>query len=163
MADVPTIEMSATVGETRKLSVAQMLVYELRVRDAMSSPPVTAAPADSLRTIQLLMKARIKAGDFDSAGRVSQRLRQILRQRSIDADQQRRAAVVAYEAETNIIIHSIGGNLKATVAADKANIEAVDEGPGIEQLDLAMQESWSTAGPPGANLNSRLQRVKSPG
>jgi hypothetical protein len=46
MAGTPTIETNLTAGETRKLSVAQMLVYELRVRDAMSSPAITAAPTD---------------------------------------------------------------------------------------------------------------------
>jgi CBS domain-containing protein len=95
----------------------------------------------------VVVRARIKAGDYDEAGKVSQRMRQILRERGIDPDIQRRAAVVAYEAETNIIIHSIGGNLSAAISPEKVVIEAVDEGPGIENVDLAMQEGWSTAGP----------------
>jgi len=266
-------EINLTVGETPKISVAQELVYELRVRDAMTQPVVTAGPDSSLRMIQHLMKthrisgvpivengvlmglvslediinaldqghineladrwmtrdfitlrdhfslmravaefdrhgfgrfpvldsggklvgvitqgditaclmhhldkraeeatareaallagqppdakgkksvvvrACIKAGDYDEAGKVSQRMRQILRERGIDPDIQRRAAIVAYEAETNIIIHSIGGNLSAAISPEKVVIEAVDKGPGIENIELAMREGWSTAGP----------------
>lgn len=256
---------------SRKVTVAQVLVYELRVRDAMSAPPITAAPTDSLRTIQHLMKqhrfsgvpitpngrlvglvsiediisaldhgyindpaekhmsthlvtvrdhysllravaefdrhgfgrfpvidtsdrlvgmltrgdvttclmhhlekraedalaheaallaaqtadaaahrfvlrAPVKTGDYDSAGRISQRMRQVLRERAIDPDIRRRAAVVAYEAETNIIIHSLGGEVVVTIDPDRVVIEATDVGPGIESVEQALQEGWSTAG-----------------
>jgi len=259
-------------GEKRRISVAQVLVYELRVRDAMTKSPITAGPADTLRSIQHLMKThrfsgvpitrdgtllgivtiediinaldkghinepaecwmardpvtlrdhyslvravaefdrygfgrfpvldgmeklvgiitrgditdclvhhlerraeeavaheaalvaervadekarrvvvrtQIKSGDFDSAGKVSQRMRQVLRERGIDPDARRRAAIIAYEAETNIIIHTIGGQITATILPDKVVIDAADEGPGIENIDLALREGWSTAGP----------------
>ncbi len=49
-------------GEPPKVSFAQILVYELRVRDAMTSTPITAAATDSLRTIQHLMKAHRISG-----------------------------------------------------------------------------------------------------
>jgi len=98
-------------------------------------------------TKSVVVRVPVKSGDFDSAGKVSQRMRHILRMRGIDPDIQRRAAVVAYEAETNIIIHSIGGELSVAISPDKVIIEAVDRGPGIENVDLALQEGWSTAGP----------------
>lgn len=257
--------------DARKVGVAQVLVYELRVRDAMTKPPVTAAPSDSLRAIQHLMKqhrfsgvpitehgallgivsiediiqaldaghidaparlhmarnpvslrdhfslvravaefdrhgfgrfpvldagnrlvgiitrgditnclmhhlekraeqalaheaalraatvadeqaqrvvirAQVRTGDYDSAGKLSQRMRTVLRERAIDPEIRRRAAVVAYEAETNIIIHSLGGEITATIDPDKVVIEASDVGPGIENIEQAMQEGWSTAG-----------------
>jgi len=273
MSEGPSTETGMTAGKPLKVSVAQVLIYELRVRDAMTRPPVTAGPGDSLRTLQHLMKshrisgvpilqdgvpvglvsiediinaldqghvnepaarwmtrnlvtlrdhfslvravaefdrhgfgrfpvlnsagelvgvitrgditsclmqhlekraeevaareaaqttgqandselaepvvlrAEVKAGDYDSAGKVSQRMRQILRMRGVDPDIQRRAAIVAYEAETNIIIHSIGGDLSVAVTPGKVVIEATDRGPGIENIELAMQEGWSTAGP----------------
>ena len=273
MPDEPATETNLMADEPLRVSVAQVLIYELRVRDAMTHPAVTAGPGDTLRTIQHLMKthrisgvpiaengvlvgvvslediinaldqghindpaerwmtkdlvtlrehfslvravaefdrrgfgrfpvlnsngelvgiitqgdvtaclmhhlekrteeatareaallagqtrnvkgtksvivrARVKAGDFDKAGKMSQRMRQILRERGIDPDIQRRAAIVAYEAETNLIIHSIGGDLSVFIAPEKVIIEAVDHGPGIEKMDLAMQEGWSTAGP----------------
>ncbi len=270
----PTSSLLAGSGTTekRRISVAQVLVYELRVRDAMTKEPVTAGPTDTMRTIQHLMKThrfsgvpitqngcllgivtiediinaldkghinepterwmardpvtlrdhyslvravaefdrygfgrfpvvdgsdklvgiitrgditdclvhhlerraeeavaheavlmaeraadekarrvvvrtQIKSGDFDSAGKVSQRMRQVLRERGIDPDVRRRAAIIAYEAETNIIIHTIGGQITATILPDKVVIDAIDEGPGIENVDLALREGWSTAGP----------------
>jgi CBS domain-containing protein/anti-sigma regulatory factor (Ser/Thr protein kinase) len=271
MSTTPTVEQPLAVGDARKISVAQVLVYELRVRDAMSKPPVTAAPSDSLRSIQLLMKthrfsgvpitqngsllgvvsiediiraldkghindpaekwmsraivtlrdhfslvravaefdrhgfgrfpvldtsdrlvgiitrgditsclmhhlerraeealaheavlraahvadeeaqrvvirAHVRTGDYDGAGKISQRMRQVLRDRAIDPEIRRRAAVVAYEAETNIIIHSLGGEITVTIHPDKVVIEAVDAGPGIDNIEQAMQEGWSTAG-----------------
>lgn len=96
---------------------------------------------------RVVMRAQIHSGDFDNAGRVSQMMRQLLREKGIDPEVTRRAAIVAYEAETNIIIHSIGGELRVIVDPYQVLIDAVDQGPGIEKVELAMQEGWSTAGP----------------
>ncbi|MGA3144684.1 MAG: CBS domain-containing protein [Verrucomicrobiota bacterium] len=273
MSEGPSNETGMTAGKPLKVSVAQVLIYELRVRDAMTQPPVTGAPDDSLRTIQHLMKTHrisgvpilqngvpvglvsiediinaldqghvndpaerwmtrkivalrdhfslvraveefdrhgfgrfpvlnsrgelvgvltrgditaclmqqlekraeeaaareaalfsgqtsdleqtksvvvqteVKSGDYDSAGKISQHMRQILRARGVDPDIQRRAAIIAYEAEMNMIIHSIGGDLSVVISPGMVVIEAVDRGPGIENVELAMQEGWSTAGP----------------
>jgi anti-sigma regulatory factor (Ser/Thr protein kinase) len=94
----------------------------------------------------MVLKAHVKSGDFDNAGKVSQRLRQILRTRGVDPDARRRAAIVIYEAETNIIIHTLGGEILVRILPEKVDIEAVDIGPGIESVEQAMQEGWSTAG-----------------
>jgi CBS domain-containing protein/anti-sigma regulatory factor (Ser/Thr protein kinase) len=266
------IEKTTSMGGERKISLAQMLVFELRVRDAMTSPPITATPTDTLRSIQHLMKthrmsgvpiladdvlvgivsiediisaldggytndsveqwmsrkivtlfehfslvravaefdrhgygrfpvldannrlvgiitrgditsclmhhlerraeevaakeaalvaaraadekaqrvvfhADVKSGDFETAGRISQRMREVLRARGIAPDVLRRAAIIAYEAETNIIIHSLGGRISVAIDSMKVRVKAADNGPGIENIDLAMQEGWSTAGP----------------
>lgn len=106
-----------------------------------------APPAPDEAAHRLVLNAEVRAGDYDSAGKLSQRLREILRARGVDPNIRRRATIIAYEAETNIIIHSIGGHLTATITPDRVTLEAVDSGPGIENLDLAMQEGWSTAGP----------------
>ena len=58
----PPLDQAAGDGDTRQVSVAQILFYELRVRDAMSKPPVTAGPTDTLRVIQHLMKAHRFSG-----------------------------------------------------------------------------------------------------
>jgi CBS domain-containing protein/anti-sigma regulatory factor (Ser/Thr protein kinase) len=273
MSEGPSTETGMTAGKPLKVSVAQVLIYELRVRDAMTRPPVTGGPGDSLRTIQHLMKTHrisgvpilqdgvpvglvsiediinaldqghvndpaerwmtrnivtlrdhfslvravaefdrhgfgrfpvlnssgtlvgiitrgditaclmqklekraeeaaareaalfssqtgdlerdkpmvlqteVKSGDYESAGKISQRMRQILRGRGVDPVIRRRAAIIAYEAEMNMIIHSIGGDLSVAISPGKVVIEAVDRGPGIENVELAMQEGWSTAGP----------------
>ena len=271
-APVSTVENAPNTAEKRQVSFAQVLVYELRVRDAMTSPPITATATDTLRSIQHLMKAHrvsgvpilandvlvgivsiediinaldeghindpveqwmsrkivtlrdhfslvravaefdrhgygrfpvldannrlvgvitrgditvclmhqlerraeevvakeaalvatraadekahrivintdVKSGDFESAGKLSQRIREVLRARGIAPEILRRAAIIAYEAETNIIIHSLGGRITTAIDAIKVRIRAVDRGPGIENVDLAMQEGWSTAGP----------------
>ncbi len=57
----------------------------------------------------------------------------------------RRAAVVAYEAEMNAMIHAGGGTIRMTVAPDHLEILASDQGPGIPDVALAMQEGYSTA------------------
>jgi len=55
-------EKAPNLGDKRQVSFAQVLVFELRVRDAMTSPPITATAADSLRSIQHLMKAHRISG-----------------------------------------------------------------------------------------------------
>jgi anti-sigma regulatory factor (Ser/Thr protein kinase) len=57
----------------------------------------------------------------------------------------RRAAIAAYEAEMNIVIHSFGGELRARITPAAVTITAVDTGPGIPDVELAMQEGYSTA------------------
>jgi CBS domain-containing protein/anti-sigma regulatory factor (Ser/Thr protein kinase) len=274
-AGTPNPEAATTpapASEKRQASIAQVLVFELRVSDAMTSPPITASPKDTLRSVQHLMKAHrisgvpilandvlvgivsiediinaldgghinelvekwmsrkivtlrdhfslvravaefdrhgygrfpvldannrlvgvitrgditiclmhhlerraeeaaikdaalvaaraadekarrvvintnVKSGDFESAGKLSQRIREVLRARGVAPDILRRAAIIAYEAETNIIIHSLGGRITTAIDAVKIRIRAVDGGPGIENIDQAMQEGWSTAGP----------------
>jgi anti-sigma regulatory factor (Ser/Thr protein kinase) len=108
---------------------------------ALRAARIADAAAD-----RVVVRAHVRTGDYDSAGKLSQRMRQVLRDRGIAPEIRRRAAVVAYEAETNIIIHSLGGEITATIDPDKVCIDAVDIGPGIENVDQAMQEGWSTAG-----------------
>ena len=62
MSEGSPTETGMTAGKPLKVSVAQVLIYELRVRDAMTRPPVTGAPGDSLRTIQHLMKSHRISG-----------------------------------------------------------------------------------------------------
>ncbi len=138
------------VGIITRGDISNALVHHLeeRAEQAVAHEAVLVAErqADE-KAHRIVLRAPIKSGDFDSAGKVSQRMRETLRQRGIDPEARRRAAIVAYEAETNIIIHSIGGELRAVIEPDRVTIDAVDRGPGIEDVNLAMQEGWSTAGP----------------
>jgi anti-sigma regulatory factor (Ser/Thr protein kinase) len=120
---------------------------ERRAEEALAHEAAlrAARPADDAAD-RVVVRAHVRTGDYDSAGKVSQRMRQVLRERGIAPEIRRRAAVVAYEAETNIIIHSLGGEIIVTIDPDKIVIEAIDVGPGIENVDQAMQEGWSTAG-----------------
>jgi anti-sigma regulatory factor (Ser/Thr protein kinase)/CBS domain-containing protein len=121
---------------------------ERRAEEAIAKETSLAAMhAEDEKAQRVVINTDVKSGDFDSAGKLSQHMREVLRNRGIDPDARRRAAIIAYEAETNIIIHSVGGRITASIEPQKVCIEAVDRGPGIQDIDLAMQEGWSTAGP----------------
>ena len=128
------------------MGIRPHVIYGPERDQGLTAAPSLAARAGDELASRIVIRAPVRTGDYDSAGKVSQRMRQILRDRGIDPEIRRRAAVVAYEAETNIIIHSLGGEIIATIDPEKVVIEAVDSGPGIENVEQAMQEGWSTAG-----------------
>jgi serine/threonine-protein kinase RsbT len=88
---------------------------------------------------------QLKGSDFESAGEASSRLKAVLQQIGVKADIVRRIAVSTYEAELNVIIHAYHGTLSAAVYPDRTEINVADTGPGIADIDLAMQEGYSTA------------------
>lgn len=138
------------VGILTRGDITTCLMHHLerRAEEAIAKEAaILAAQAADVKARRIVINVDVKSGDFESAGRLSQRMRETLRIRGIAPDVRRRAAIIAYEAETNIIIHSLGGRITATIDSRKVHIQAVDNGPGIENVKLAMQEGWSTAGP----------------
>ncbi|HHV61260.1 MAG TPA: anti-sigma regulatory factor [Firmicutes bacterium] len=93
----------------------------------------------------LEMSYDITGGDFAAAGEAATKIKRALKQIGVDAQTTRRAAIIAYEAEMNIIIHAYRGTLQARVSPEGIEILAEDEGPGIPDIELAMQEGYSTA------------------
>ncbi|MDI7246295.1 MAG: anti-sigma regulatory factor [Bacillota bacterium] len=91
------------------------------------------------------LECRVTGGDFQAAGEAAAKLKRTLRQVGIDAETGRRAAIVAYEAEMNIVIHALRGVLSVEISPECIEILANDEGPGIPDIPLAMQEGYSTA------------------
>jgi len=87
----------------------------------------------------------IEAGNFTSAGEASSQIKNVLKQLGVDPNVVRRVTIAAYEAEMNLVIHSVGGELKLKVTSNSIIITAQDRGPGIPDIDLAMQEGYSTA------------------
>ncbi|MDR0640905.1 MAG: CBS domain-containing protein [Treponema sp.] len=83
--------------------------------------------------------------DFELAGRASTEIKKALKQRSIDPKIIRRVAIASYELEINQVVHSSGGSIRCTIQPDKVIIVAADTGPGIADVNLALQEGWSTA------------------
>lgn len=57
----------------------------------------------------------------------------------------RRAAIITYEAEMNLVIHGGGGRIIANISEDSVEIKTVDHGPGIPNVELAIQEGFTTA------------------
>ena len=95
---------------------------------------------------------QMKAGDFTAAGEASTGIKKQLRQLGIPSAVLRRIAVAAYEAELNLVIHSLGGEITADVDAEKIVLRTVDCGPGIPDISLAMKEGYSTAGDEARSL-----------
>ena len=83
--------------------------------------------------------------DFSRAGEASSSMKKILNHIGIYPSIVRKAAIVTYEAEMNIVIHSFGGKILVSVSPQLIEIVAIDTGPGIDNIDLAMQEGYSTA------------------
>ena len=93
----------------------------------------------------VLLEFEVKPLDFLAAGEAAEHVKETLKTLGLPSDICRRAAVVAYEAEMNLVIHGGGGRMVLRVEEDRITIIAVDKGPGIPDLSLAMQEGYSTA------------------
>ncbi len=87
----------------------------------------------------------IVGGDFSKAGEASTELKRILHEMGIDDALVRRVAIATFEAEMNIIIYATAGILRYSVTPSEIRVIAEDMGPGIEDIELAMQEGYSTA------------------
>ncbi|MDL2289290.1 ATP-binding protein [Clostridia bacterium OttesenSCG-928-F22] len=87
----------------------------------------------------------VKANDFVSAGEASSQIKKTLKQLGVTGDVLRRIAVASYEAEINLVIHTLGGQLHFEVSPPYVTIISKDVGPGIADVSLAMQEGYSTA------------------
>lgn len=83
--------------------------------------------------------------DFTSAGQASVQIKKNLRQLGIDPEIIRRVSIAMYEGEINMVIHAHGGAADVTVSPEAVEIVLSDTGPGIADIDLAMQEGFSTA------------------
>ncbi|SHJ59288.1 Anti-sigma regulatory factor (Ser/Thr protein kinase) [Dethiosulfatibacter aminovorans DSM 17477] len=83
--------------------------------------------------------------DFDLAGKASSAIKRVLKNLGISPQLVRRVAIISYEAEINIIIHSHGGKIILEIYDDRIRIKAQDRGPGIEDIELALSEGFSTA------------------
>lgn len=83
--------------------------------------------------------------NFSSAGEASVLVKKKLRQLGIPADIIRRVSIAMYEGEINMVIHARGGSADVTVTNDEIIIVLADTGDGIPDVELAMQEGYSTA------------------
>lgn len=87
----------------------------------------------------------IEKGDFVRAGKASSDVKKILKQLDIDPNIIKRIVVALFEAEINVVAHAEKGTVYANIDKEKIRITIKDEGPGIPNVDLAMQEGFSTA------------------
>jgi len=87
----------------------------------------------------------ILGGDFNNAGKASSRIKETLKKIGVNSSVIRRVAIACYEAEMNIVVFARRGALKFSVTPNQIDILIEDEGQGIEDIGLAMQEGYSTA------------------
>ena len=87
----------------------------------------------------------IKARDFIRAGEASINVQNLLKSMNFNSQLIRRIAICGYESEMNVVMHGGDGSLSIEVDTDKLVLEVVDDGPGIEDIELAMQAGYSTA------------------
>lgn len=89
----------------------------------------------------------IKGNDFQNAGKVSTGIKTLLKQLGIKPEIIRKVAIACYEAEMNIVMYAKTGTMKLDIDTEKIKITVLDQGPGIQDIELAMTEGFSTATP----------------
>ena len=93
----------------------------------------------------LVFQYDVKGQDFNKAGMGSSRLKRTLKRLGIRPDIVRRVAIASYEAEMNLVVFTQGGRIWARVKPNRILVEIEDDGPGIEDVDKALQPGYSTA------------------
>lgn len=94
---------------------------------------------------ELVFRYDVDGDDFTSAGQASVQVKRNLRQLGLDSDTIRRVSIAMYEGEINMVIHAGGGVAEVRVSEDCITIVLTDKGPGIKDIEKAMQEGYSTA------------------
>ena len=89
----------------------------------------------------------IERGNFTDAGQASSSVKRTLKHLGVAPANIKRTVVALFEAEINAIAHAYGGTIDVDIDDQKIVMVVADTGPGIPNLDLAMQEGWSTASP----------------
>lgn len=93
----------------------------------------------------LIFRFDVDGDNFTSAGQASVQVKKNLRQLGLPAEIIRRVSIAMYEGEINMVIHAGGGKAEVRVAEEYIEIILKDEGPGIADIEQAMQAGFSTA------------------
>ncbi len=116
--------------------------YEEEKRRYRASHIFTDVTADA---VGVTFQYKIRAGDFSRAGECAGRLKANLLRLGIPAAVVRPIAIATYEAEMNIVIFTPGGEITVEVSPDQITVTAMDNAPGIADVEKAMQPGYSTA------------------
>lgn len=95
---------------------------------------------------KLVLNYHVDGDDLARAGAASSEMKMALRRLGLAPDVIRKASICMYEGEINMVIHATGGEVTVEVGLDEIDITMADTGPGIPDIDLAMEEGYSTAG-----------------
>ena len=94
---------------------------------------------------EIYLTYNVPSRDFDNAGHASTQMKKNLKRLGIRPDIIHRLSIASYEAEMNVVLHSNGGKMEFSVAPDEICLKVEDKGPGIEDVEKAMQPGYSTA------------------
>ena len=95
---------------------------------------------------KLKLQYHVEGGDLSQAGEASSKMKMTLRRLGLAPDVIRKASICMYEGEINMVIHANGGEVTVEVDLDEINLTLTDRGPGIPDVEKAMEEGYSTAG-----------------
>lgn len=87
----------------------------------------------------------VPADDFTRAGEASSNVKSKLKQMGVNPEIIRKVAIAMYEGEINMVIHASGGTIDVIVSPEEIELVLKDQGPGIEDIELAMKAGYSTA------------------
>ena len=132
------------VGIISSTDVVRSLLVEMN-REIMRLEKIQQKDGGGIPPAFSEMEFSVARYDFELAGRASMEIKKALKGRGIDPKIVRRVAIASYELEINIVAHSQGGRIRCSILPDKVSVMASDTGPGIADVNLAMQEGWSTA------------------
>ncbi|MEA3317659.1 MAG: anti-sigma regulatory factor [Bacteroidota bacterium] len=91
------------------------------------------------------LEYNIQGGDFSNAGTASSAIKKVLKQIMSNQKIIRRVVVALYEAEVNIVAHAFSGKISVDIDVNKIEIFVKDKGPGISDIEKAMENGYSTA------------------
>ena len=124
--------------------------------------------------MNITLNYEVDGDDFTRAGEASAAVKKNLKQLGVPPNLIRKIAICLYEGEINMVIHANGGVIEVIISQDKVDMVLRDTGKGIANIDLAMQEGYSTApdevrslgfgagmGLPNMNRNSDSMLVES--
>lgn len=95
--------------------------------------------------MSLKLSYTIDDKDFTRAGEASSDVKSKLKKMGVSPEVVRKVAIAMYEGEINMVIHANGGTIDVEISADKITMILKDRGPGIKDIDKAMQAGYSTA------------------
>lgn len=93
----------------------------------------------------IILKYSISGEDFTRAGEASSDVKRKLKQMGVNPEAIRKVAIAMYEGEINMVIHADGGEITVEITPEKIDMILDDKGPGIKDVELAMQAGYSTA------------------
>ena len=93
----------------------------------------------------IVFEYMVDPDDFTRAGEASSDVKKKLKQLGVSPDVIRKVSIAMYEGEINMVIHAHGGKITVEITPEKVQMTLADEGPGIADVEKAMQAGWSTA------------------